>query len=109
VKALRFVDTSYPERSKAGVVFKIFIIFLMISLYFVFMANASSRLVMSRPLAFLTGLCLIFGATFTIVAIRAQVVELLPSGMALIAAVVVLALLAGGVAFQISKMIERAK
>ena len=106
VKSISFVESSSPEPSNFGFAFKLVSAFAMISLYFVYMANASRGLVVTRPIAYVTGLSLILGCTFTLVSMKEQIANVLTSNLAVIGGLAALLICAASMAFLITKKVK---
>lgn len=108
VKGVNYVDSSLPAPNLTGFTVKLIVILCMITLYFVYMASASSRLIVSTLLARITGITLVIGSVLILKGIKPQIEAFLPfplNGPALLAA---LFILGGLCAWWISKRTERA-
>ncbi|AMS19704.1 hypothetical protein AYK59_06075 [Pseudomonas synxantha] len=106
VKGVNYIDSSLPAPHRVGFVLRIVAALSMLTLYFVYMASASRKLIVSRPLAYMTGITCIVGAVFTIETVEAEVEAFLPLGKA--GLLILILVVAGLGARQIAKRLDRA-
>lgn len=106
VKGVNFVDSSLPAPHRVGFVMKLFASLSMLTLYFLYMASASRMLIVSRPLAYMTGITCIVGAVLILETVGTEVETSLPLGKG--GLFILILVIAGLGARQIAKRINRA-
>lgn len=106
VKSIPFVEVSVPKPSKTSFAIKLVSAFAMISLYFLYMANASNSLIITRPMAYATGMSLILGCTFTLTGMPDQIADVLTSNLATIIGLVAFMICGALVAFLLHRKMK---
>ncbi|QZP34755.1 hypothetical protein [Pseudomonas sp. DR48] len=103
VKNVNYLDSSVPKTNNVKFAIKIFSAFCMTIMYFVYMSAVGKQIIMSKPLAYLTGLGFATGGGYTLVSAATQIDTLLPTTTAFAIALSLMTLLAGLAALPVSK------
>ncbi|NWE38047.1 hypothetical protein HX875_01085 [Pseudomonas yamanorum] len=108
IKEVKYVDSSVPAPNRVSIAVTLIVALCMITLYFLYMAFASRRLIVSSSLARMTGITLITGVVFILRGMKAQIEAFLPFSLGLPVLLPALFILGGLCAWWISKRTERA-